>query len=93
MMFNCRRCGERGELHKGKITGNNVAKYRQHETEINSTTILKIEGTSLRRRLCPSCLEELAIWIANKKAHVRVPSAAKPVVNADPKPTVRVGPQ
>jgi hypothetical protein len=92
MIFNCRRCGERGELRKGKVTGNNVVKYRQHEVEINSSLIVKLENTP-RKRLCPSCMEELSMWIANKEAHVRVPNSSMPVVSTAPKSKACVGHQ
>jgi DNA-directed RNA polymerase subunit M/transcription elongation factor TFIIS len=77
MIFNCRRCGEHGELRKRKVTGNNVAKYRQHEAEINSSLILELKSKSYSKRLCPSCLEELSIWIANRESHVKVPRPVK----------------
>jgi len=70
MMFNCRRCGEHGELRKGKVTGNKVARYRQLEAEINSSKILKLESS---KRLCLPCLEDLSTWVGKKEAHVRVP--------------------
>ena len=77
MVFNCRRCGDHGELRKGKITGNNAATYRQLEVEINASKILGLKSTTYSNRLCPSCLEELSIWIANRKSHVKVPSPVK----------------
>jgi hypothetical protein len=71
MIINCRRCGKPSELRKGTVTGNNVAKYRQLEDEINSSKVLKLEFS---KRLCLSCLEELSTWITNttKRAHVRI---------------------
>ena len=91
MIFNCRRCGDHGELRKGKVTGNNAAKYRQLEAEINACLILGLKNTSYGKRLCLSCLEELSIWIANNTAHVRVVNAVKRVKSAAPNSSITRG--
>ena len=71
MIFNCCRCPKHGILRRGSVTGNRVAAYIQHETEINGSGILTLNRSSLGKPLCPECIVDLLDWIKEKKNHTR----------------------
>jgi hypothetical protein len=71
MYYKCLRCGNERELRTGTKTSNNKSQYLDLETKVQESKILQLKKTSGQRRICPPCLEEILVWLGDKKAHVK----------------------
>jgi hypothetical protein len=73
MVLTCAKCKATPEYHKGSVTGGSTGKYLRLRQEINESGTL-----TLKRRLCIKCMEELLLWMKNRKAHVLVLFSPRP---------------
>ncbi len=71
MCYKCLRCGSSGEIRRGKKTGNNCGKYVSLETGMKDSKVLQLRRTTVERKLCLSCLEEISTWLQNKSTHLK----------------------
>ena len=57
MIYDCIKCGTRGELRRGKRPGNNQTAYLAMEDQIRNSFLKSCP------RLCPDCLSKLVAWM------------------------------
>jgi hypothetical protein len=79
MIYNCRRCTDSGVLRKTKNRNSDYNRYQGLKQALKESPILQLRPNT--RSLCPSCLEELSIWLRDKDAHVKR-APAKPAIAA-----------
>lgn len=77
MLYRCLRCGEPGELRRGKSPKSNYAKYRGVEEEMKNSNILHLHKAWGNRNLCPTCLKELSAWLREKAQSLAAYTASR----------------
>jgi hypothetical protein len=76
MLYNCKRCKDKGEIRLTISPKNKISAYRNLAKKINASGIVSFSPNS--KPLCLKCLDELSIWLENKTARVQVPQQGNP---------------